>query len=502
MTTHPGKDHLELSGLLIPIDDNGGCLVFGELPTGLDLAVEPVPYFGQQETLRLSEALMGLSGGINVLAQIGQAGALSAGLVRLAPQTLTALGNGATFMQSGGLSLGTLMHGGSILGPAAFVPAGAVGLAPALATIGPALALLAVQMQLTKISRSVQQNIQLTQTVLDELREEWWHELAASSSIVLDSVREAERLGAVTPAVWAHLEAQAPLAILTKHRQRNMDALQRRLAALPTSGSAAGWYQKNYADVLRFCQAIMVAQQGLALYQLLRVAATRLSDAPQDQSLADHLLAESRRRHDETAALVGSTLQMLHRSLSLWYEAEPGKKLAVLGREQVSLTDLRETVAQLHSRAAAAAFRQLDPIPAPRAITALQSVDVQPRDRLGIEHRLRWVLDPDESLLLLGRGSYRFGDGETRHLLVVTGRRALLVDSDELSQGRAVFEELPPDVEFSRLLKDGYETVELKHEGHVGSLRTKTDHAIAFTALTHLRDRVAHQRRITSEGKA
>lgn len=486
----PDDAQQEPTAALIPIDDEGGFLVVGELPAELDLVVEPVPYIGQEETGRLGEALMGVTGGVNLLAQIGQAHALSAGLVRLAPETISALDRGSTLMTSGGRTLGTLVTKGTIAGPVRLVPAGAAGLAPALASIGPALALAAVQFELAKISRAVEHNIELTQTVLDELREDLWHELYAAASIVIDSVREAEKLGAVTEAVWTHLEAQTPLAALTKHRQRNMDALARRLADLPSSGSAATWYQKNYADVMRYCQAIMVAQQGLVLYQLLRVARTRLGDSPQDVALADYILADARRRHDETAALVDSTLQTLHRSLSLWYEADPGKKLAVFGRRQVPLTDLREAVEQLHSRAIETAFRQLAPIPAPRAISALQTVDVPPRDRLGIEHRLRWLLDEDESPLLLSRGSYRFGDGETRHLLVVTERRALLVDDEELSDGRAVFEELPQDIEFTRLLKDGYELVDLRHEGRVGQLRTKTDHSSIFNSLTHLRGRL------------
>ena len=118
-------------------------------------------------------------------------------------------------------------------------------------------------------------------------------------------------------------------------------------------------------------------------------------------------------------------------------------------------------------------------VPAPGAdrrtasTEASNCVQVPDRDRLGIEQRLRWVLADDESLLLLARGIYRFGDDEKRYLLVVTERRALLVDSNDLKRGHGTVVALPTVGKLTRTLRDGHEWVELHHDGRDGLLQTR-----------------------------
>ena len=162
----------------------------------------------------------------------------------------------------------------------------------------------------------------------------------------------------------------------------------------------------------------------------------------------------------------------------------------MFGAKDVPLLELRDAVADLHSRAVAGPFRHLPPIGPPRALTVGTCIQVSDRDRPSLEQRLRWVLTDDENLLLLTRGMYRFDD-EKRYLLAVTERRAFLVDSDDLKRGRATIVELPTAGQLTRTIKDGHEWVELHHDGRNGVLQTRANTSVVYDALVALRSRLA-----------
>ena len=287
---------------LVPIDDEGGFLVFGQLPDTLQMQVEPVPYLREEQVRGLADTLAVSAGIGNVLVQGWNAYQGSVGLVRLAPQTLAAMQAGATPLTQGGWALGTLMKGGKFAAQVRWAPAGAAGVAAGLAALGPALALVAVQWQMNKIGKAVERNIELTRTVLDELREEAWYELDAVARVVLAEVRAVQALGEVTDLTWQYLQAQSTLPVLLKHRQRNLDAMTRKIGELSADGKQSEWYQRHYAEVLRHSQAVMTAQQAVTLHHFIRMAHARRSGAPLDEALGQHILEEARREHELMAA--------------------------------------------------------------------------------------------------------------------------------------------------------------------------------------------------------
>jgi len=482
---------VEPAATLVPIDDEGGFLVFGHLPDSLQLDVQPVPYLREEQARNLADTLANSAGISNVLIQGWNAYQGSAGLVRLAPQTLAAMKAGAAPLTQGGWALGTLTKGGKFAAQVRWAPAGAAGVAAGLATLGPALALVAVQWQMNKVGKAVERNIELTRTVLDELREEAWYELDAVARVVLAEVQTAQAVGEVTDLTWNYLQSQSTEPVLIKHRQRNRDALARKLDGLTSAAKPEAWYREHAADVLRHCQAVMTAQQALALHQILRVAHARRSGSEAELALAEHVLERARVEHEAIAADVHASLRTLYRALSLSYEAEPGRRLPLFNRTDVPMRELVEAVRDLHSRATAGPFRQLPPIEAPRTLTARRCIQVSERDRPSIEQRLRWVLQEDEDLLLLARGIYRFGERDKRFLLVVTERRAFLVDSADLKDGRATIVELPTGGEITRRLDDDHEWVELSHDGRTGTLQTRASETVVYKALMDLRSRLA-----------
>jgi hypothetical protein len=482
-------EQVETSASLVPIDDEGTFLVLGFLDEGLGLDVQALPYLSNEQVGRVGDVLANASGWGNLLAQGWQAHQGAVGLVRLAPETLAALRTGATPLAKGGWALGTLMRDGKFAAQVRWAPIGAAGAASALATLGPAFAMVAVQWQLNKIGRAVEQNIELTKTVLDDLRADAWYELDAAARVVLGEAGKAQRLGGVSDRMWAYLQAQSTLPTLLKHRQRNQDDLVRKLDELEVSGNPAEWYQKNFAAVLSHGQAVMTAQQAIALHELMRVAHARRSGDHDDEALAEEVLRSAREEHERCAELVDGSLRALHRALSLWNEADPGETLRLNGRG-VPLLQLLEAVAALHQRAITGPFRRLRDIPPPRNLKSHHAVAVPTRERPEYERLLQWVLKDDEGIWLLCKGSYAFGDDEERRLLVVTERRALLVNSNDLLHGRAVITVLPVDAEMTRSLKDGVERVELRHLGRHGLLKTKSDSTDVYEALRQLRARV------------
>ncbi len=124
------------------------------------MEIEPVPYLREEQVRGLADALASSAGVGNVLAQGWNAYQGSAGLIRLAPGTLAAMRAGATPLTQGGWALGTLTKGGKFAAQVRWAPAAAAGVGAALATLGPALALVAVQWQLNKIGKAVERNIE------------------------------------------------------------------------------------------------------------------------------------------------------------------------------------------------------------------------------------------------------------------------------------------------------------------------------------------------------
>lgn len=325
-------------------------------------------------------------------------------------------------------------------------------------------------MAVDEADQAVERNIKLTQTVLDELRSEAWHELHAAAAVVIEEVQHAQEIGGVTDSVWNYLQAQSSLATLQKHRARHLDDLQRRRTAWLASGErSAEWFRDNYNEVLRDGQSVLAAQQAIALHHVLRVAHLRRSDDDTDHELATAVLASARTQHLQTAELLDRALRDMHASLALWYDASPGDRVTVAGAK-VPLREVVEAVRALHDRAVDGPFSHLARLEEPSPASVAHFVSVAERDRPMLTSRLRWVLAPAEQAHLVAYGSFSFGDGDTRRLLVVTDRRALMLDWSDLKGGVARTKELPKQAAFTLTRKDKRERVEVSCDGRSGLL--------------------------------
>lgn len=85
--------------------------------------------------------------------------------MRLAPQTLAQLKTAAPIVKDG-WNLGTLASEGKFVAQVRWLPAGGATAASVVASVGPALALMAIQVQLNQITELAKHNVELTSEVL------------------------------------------------------------------------------------------------------------------------------------------------------------------------------------------------------------------------------------------------------------------------------------------------------------------------------------------------
>lgn len=131
----------------------GTAVVFGEVPAGLDVVDSgPVP---TDDRDRITTALA--ASGVTATAggTVGTAVAGARGLFELGGETQALLRGGATLAVKDGANLGAVMQDGKIVGQARLAPVAAMNPVTAAATLGPALAMVALHMKLDDISRLV-----------------------------------------------------------------------------------------------------------------------------------------------------------------------------------------------------------------------------------------------------------------------------------------------------------------------------------------------------------
>ena len=121
-----------------------------------------------------------------------------------------------------------------------WLPAGSAGAVGVLAALGPAATLVAIQWQLAQISRLVERNIALTSTVLQLVRGEQWAEVRGQHDAVLAELRHARAVGAVTPQIWAHAQAQASESVLRKDMVMFFEHVQRHARDLAHAAGREG----------------------------------------------------------------------------------------------------------------------------------------------------------------------------------------------------------------------------------------------------------------------
>lgn len=436
----------------------GTAVLFGETPEGLDLI--PFRLVSPADQAAIGTAIAATSAVLNVGGQVATQLARAQGLVQLAPQTLRALEAGARPIQSGSYNIGVLAAKDSseFAAHVRWLPAGeGAQVAGVLASVGPAVAMIAIQVQLNEISGLIRENLALTETVLKAVRHEQWAELTGLETAITKALDEANAVGHVTALIWENISGYE--ADLRKQRdlfRRHVETHAVALAKRDDHTERRQYIEKNGEAVLLDLHSLLMAHKAWFEYQALRAGRARLSadDDPNEAKLLQAIVDNARGEYDEVVDEMSTVLEPLNREL--WILAElPGKKTIPFTKSRRSAEDvarMAEELLKVVKRLSDSFWQQPAPLELP------STVCVDEAERLEQDLRiLRWHLGSEEPLdVIATAGEVGFGGalnglgvarrlGANGVLVAVTPQRVLTADLAEFRNQGVVDRSIPSD---------------------------------------------------------
>lgn len=373
----------------------GVAVVFGEVPPGLELiSLDMVPY---SDRAQLSTALGSLGNSATIAGNLGEAAVGAQGLFRVNDATLALLKSGGEMAVKDGAKLGTIFRNGEIVAQARFIPVASTP-AIALAAIGPALAMIAIQMQISEVSSLVQSNIQLSTKTLKIIRNEQWAELEGLVESIDEAMKEAREIDAITDSVWEPIAPSGPhirkqLKLFRKNVKDHIEELGK------LDEHARSQYLQPNAEAIVFdTYALLSTLKAHAEYQALRaaLARTRSINDESEAQLFDLITRKLPVEVEESLLEIRQLTNSLVRQLRIIAEL-PGRATLPLAKKRkgakvskLTCQELLDTIGPL-----VAILQPEAPNPAvPKAVCAPEGLDLDPYLRI-----LRWFLEDGETLL-------------------------------------------------------------------------------------------------------
>ncbi|MFD0733110.1 hypothetical protein [Planotetraspora mira] len=379
----------------------GVAVVFGEVPAELKLDLIDFGLVSTADRKQISTVLASIGNTATVAGNLGNAFASVQGLYRITDATRALLNAGGTLAIKGGANLGAVFANGKIVAQARFIPVTAVSAAQAAAAVGPALAMVALQMQLSEITGLVRTNIALTSQVLTTIRNEQWAELTALVATVDQVVDHAREVGSVPTSLWDTVAGKkADLGKQLDQYRLNVGDHVRQIHRLDTHGRRE-YLETNAEAILFDANALLSSVKAWTGYQALHAARARAA-GPEDAGearLVDAIARHTRTELDSALAETTSLVDSLTRELRIIAELPGRDTLPLTGKRRDSkaarLTSARllEAIEPL----ADALHPPAPPLEAPGVACAPKSLDLEPYLRI-----LRWFLQDGETLRVLG----------------------------------------------------------------------------------------------------
>lgn len=455
----------------------GVALVLGAIPNELQLDLIDLGLVSSADRSELSSVLAAVGNTATVAGNAGTALAGVQGLYRVNDATRAMLEAGARLAVKDGANLGTMVTSNG-LAQARFIPVTGLTAAQTAAAVGPAVATIALQMQLSEITSLVKSNYALTGHVLASIQRGQRAELAGLVETIELAVVRATELECVPASLWEDVAGKG--ADLRTARNLYRSNVRDHVAQLRTiEGRARRDYLHAHAEAITFdATALLLSLKAWTGYQALQAGKARTvgRDDPHERKLVDLIARDTRTELssalDETRGLVDA----LTRELRLVAELPGRQSLAQrLPGARGDLKAVRQTTARLLegiTPLAEALHPRPKPLTTPAVTCADPSVDVGPYLRI-----LRWFLDDDEEVSVLALSERTPAPGAiaaavdgamgklsaardkpiAKTLVVVTDRRVFTADSlDFLEQGE-VTSDVPIDrVRYVRSLPQSY----------------------------------------------
>lgn len=249
----------------------GIAIVLGEgIPLEFVIDFIPLAMLGERTRQDLTDKLATVPGLGNVMVQGARAAADVRGLVRLSPQTLQALET-AQPMASEGWNLGSLASSnGRITASVRWAPAAGVQGAAVLAALGPAAALLALQIQFSSFSRRLEEGNELTREVLEFLQQDHRDRIESLYETMRNAIEEAEAVGSITDHVFAPVRSIA--SRITEERKHFGRRVDQHVEKLRDAKKRRTHVQESGDAILADVRAMLIAEDAWFCYQALRSA--------------------------------------------------------------------------------------------------------------------------------------------------------------------------------------------------------------------------------------
>ncbi|NJP66556.1 hypothetical protein [Streptomyces spiramenti] len=443
----------------------GVALLTGDVPPEfadgrLDFDFGLVP---EADRRSISAVLASIGHTATVGGDIRSAAGAAHGLYRIGDPTRALLADGGKLVVKDGANLGTVVGPGGTLHQARFYPVG-LSKAQAAASIGPALAMVALQMMLSEVSSLVRTNLTMTNQVLSAVRKEQWAELTGLVATIDAKVDHAREIGSVPQSLWEGVAANEPL--LQKQLQLYPENVRDHLAHLGGSDTRSHreYLRERAADIAFDAHALLSLLKARAGYQALRAAKARAAgrDDADEAKYAEVVARDARAEFDTMLSEATSLIRALTRHLRITAEL-PGSDGWPLAGKRKDAKAARETSARLLEAIEPLSDALRPPAPAleaPEVVCAPESLALDPYLRI-----LRWFLDDTETLRALafpeqldalGPLSAIVGGAKeklaaardkaaVRTLVAVTDRRVITARSNAFLEQAEVRQEIPLD---------------------------------------------------------
>ena len=372
----------------------GIAVVFGEVPEGLELIdLTMIPMFDRAQ---LSTAFGSIGNAGTVLGNLAKAASSARGLYRLDDATLSLLKAGGELATKDGAKLGAIFQNGKLVAQARFIPA-AMTAGAAIAAIGPAVAMIALQMQLGEISALVRTNIAIATQTLKTIRHEQWSELEGIAESVDVALEEAREIDSISGSVWEPIAPSGPMI------RKQMKMYRKNVAGhVQELGRLAGRDRRNYlesnAEAIIFdTYALLTSLKTHAGYQAIRGSLARIRGANEESEakLFDRITRSVPPEIEDSLSEIRQLVESLVRELRIIAEL-PGRATLPLTKKRQASKVSKLTCAQL-LQAIEPLANSLQPaveMPlAPDIVCAPEELDLDP-----YLHILRWFLRDGEQL--------------------------------------------------------------------------------------------------------
>ncbi|MFD8601800.1 hypothetical protein AMK14_15295 [Streptomyces sp. TSRI0445] len=398
--SNPDIDAASVSTVLVEVLP-GVAVVAGDVPLELKPDLIDFGLVPAADRKQISAILASIGNAATVVGNLGNAFAGLQGLYRIDATTQALLNSGATLAVKDGGNLGAVMAPGRFMRQARFYSVNAVSKAQTAASIGPALAMVGLQMMLSEVSGLVRTNLAVTRQVLADIRKDQWAELTGLVAAIDRAVDQAREIESVPTSLWEDVAGSG--ALLQKQLELYQGNVRDHVSQIGRADTRTRReYLQTNAEAIAFdAYALLSSLKAWTGYHALRAARARaagLEDAAEAQ-YAEVIARDTRAEFDSALAASTSLIDALTRELRITAELPgpdvwplPGKRKDVKAAREVSAR-LLEAIEPL----ADTLHPPTPPIEAPGVVCAPESLDSDPYLRI-----LRWLLEDGEALRVLG----------------------------------------------------------------------------------------------------